>query len=325
MKKQLLSSVLTISMSVAAFGQQWVNFPSGSTVEWVNINDLDVTGNQITVEALVSVHDMFSGQRNIISKHSGYLDCNYLLRPDLFAITTDTGLLIVSNPVTLCQDTVYHLAATYDGSIGKYYVNGILVASQSWTGNLAQNNLFTAIGNRYALLNEQFTGYIDELRIWNITRTDSELAANFYDLPNPTAQPGLMAYYKFDGNYTNVQGNINWDGSPTGTLLSLAINPNFYGVLSSSCSPVSGINESFSPAVEIYPNPCNGNFSVNLAELPSSTVHLIIYNLTGEIVFEKLITSVKTEINLSNYANGMYFVQLQNKGKSSFSKIIVSR
>jgi hypothetical protein len=36
------------------------------------------------------------------------------------------------------------------------------------------------------------------------------------DLTNPTMQLGLLAYYKFEGNYTNLQGNAAWNGIPVG-------------------------------------------------------------------------------------------------------------
>ena len=64
---------------------------------------------------------------------------------------------------------------------------------------------------------ENFKGNIDEVRIWNIARTQQEieLFANFL---LPTTQPGLLAYYKFDNNYINIQGNPVFNGTPQGTL-----------------------------------------------------------------------------------------------------------
>jgi hypothetical protein len=40
---------------------------------------------------------------------------------------------------------------------------------------------------------------------------------NMNDLPNPNTQNGLLAYYKFNGDYINVQGNAAYDGIPQGT------------------------------------------------------------------------------------------------------------
>jgi hypothetical protein len=317
MKKYLFTTALAVSITTIVLGQQWVNFPTGSVTEWVNINDLDVPGDSITVEALVSVHDIVSANRDIISKHSGTLDCNYLFRPNLFGISTTAGFLNLANPVTLCQDTVYHLAATYDGSIAKYYVNGIAVDSQNWTGNLTVNNLNAGIGNRFAMLDEQFTGYIDELRIWNVARTASQIGANFYNLPNPTTQAGLLAYYKFNGNYNNIQGNAAWNGTPTGSLLSLSTNPYFYGAVPSSCSPVTGIFEnSFSPAIQIFPNPftSSATFTFNI-ESELQNLQLKIFDVIGREVSQRKLQIPETTLERGNLPSGIYFYRVTAEGK----------
>jgi gliding motility-associated-like protein len=36
-------------------------------------------------------------------------------------------------------------------------------------------------------------------------------------LPNPIGQAGLLAYYEFNGNYVNSQGNLRWNGTKVGT------------------------------------------------------------------------------------------------------------
>jgi gliding motility-associated-like protein len=64
---------------------------------------------------------------------------------------------------------------------------------------------------------ENFKGNIDEVRIWNVARTEQEIQLNMNFLI-PTTQPGLLAYYKFNNNYLNSQGNAAFDGVPQGTL-----------------------------------------------------------------------------------------------------------
>ena len=63
----------------------------GSGQKWVNIGDVDVTGNQITVEAFVRRQN----NMNIVSKHDGTDDCNYLLRPNSFQISTSEDLSLI--------------------------------------------------------------------------------------------------------------------------------------------------------------------------------------------------------------------------------------
>ena len=187
----------------------------GAGARYVDIGDLDITGSQITVEAIIRKSN--TTVSNIISKHTGAADANYLFRPTLFGITTTAGFFFCTNPITLPINEWYHIAATYDGSLIKYYVNGCKVNELPATGDLVQNNLITAIGARPAntVPVEHFRGNIDEVRIWNIVRTEVEIQQNMNFLL-PTTQPGLQAYYKFNNNYLNSQGNAAFNGTPQG-------------------------------------------------------------------------------------------------------------
>lgn len=189
---------------------QNLSLPAGTN--WVSCGDIDVNGNQITVEAMV----YYTGGVNIISKHTGPPNVNYLLRPGTFEITTSSGFSSMANPYTLTPNQWYHLAGTYDGTTVKYYVNGCLVVQKAWTGNLVVNNYATAIGNQSNCQCEPFTGDIDEVRIWDIARTQVQIQANMTNLPNPTTTPNLLAYYQFNGNYINNQGNAAFNGTPVG-------------------------------------------------------------------------------------------------------------
>lgn len=196
------------------------SFYAPGPTNWVSVGDLDVPGDQLTVEALI----YYTGASvNIVSKHTNPSDVNYLLRIGSFEITTTLGFAafsgVASAGVTLVPNKMYHVAATYDGAMLKYYVNGCLTGQMPWTGTMIQSNLITAIGNQSSCQCEQFTGYIDEVRIWNVARTQAEISANMINLPTPTTQPGLQGYWKFDGNYINQQGNTAFDGVAVGAPL----------------------------------------------------------------------------------------------------------
>lgn len=184
-----------------------------SSIQWVNCGDLDVTGNQLTVEALIH---MTGPSVDIVSKHTDPSNVNYLLRPGGFEITTTSGYTSVGNSVPLLQNVTYHVAATYDGATVRYYVNGCETGSTPWSGNMVTSNLLTAIGQQSQCQCEQFIGYIDEVRIWNVARTAAELQANMNALLSPTTQPGLLAYYQLDGNAINIQGDPTWNGTEQG-------------------------------------------------------------------------------------------------------------
>ncbi len=238
-------SLLFLFMSLCfialdGFGQQSLYIPGG--VNYVGIGDLDVTGTQITVEAVVT----YNGGTNIVSKHTDPTNVNYLMRPGSAEITTTNGYVNAVTGFPLVQGQCYHLAFTYNGTSLDYYVNGCLASSTPHTGALVQNNLITAIGDQSSCQCESWIGYIDEVRIWNVARTQAEIQANMTNLPNPTTQIGLLAYYQFSGNYVNVQGNPAYNGVPVGAP-QLQVNP--------ACQ---NIDLSFQNSVTVTDVSCNG-------------------------------------------------------------------
>jgi gliding motility-associated-like protein len=221
MKQLTCFKLFTIATCILTFlfihGSKAQSLYMPAATNWVSVGDLDVPGDQLTVEALI----YYTGASvDIVSKHTDPSNVNYLLRIGSFEITTTSGFAAFSGAaaagVTIQPNKMYHVAATYDGTMLKYYVNGCLTGQMPWTGMMIQSNLVTAIGNMSTCQCEQFLGYIDEVRIWNVARTQTEITTNMLNLPSPTTQPGLLAYYKFDGSYVNLQGNTAFDGVPVG-------------------------------------------------------------------------------------------------------------
>lgn len=218
------STVLKLSFLLAiifssyySFSQNSLNTFPAPTLRWLAIGDLDVGGTQLTVEALYK-RGANGNIQNIISKHLDPSNVNYLLRANNFQITTSSGFKVVTSPIPVVNNVWYHIAATYDGASIKLFINGCLVADSAHTGTIVTNDLISAIGTRAASPGtDHFRGSIDELRVWNVVRTQPQILQNMNNLPNPTTQTGLLAYYKFDGNYLNLQGNATHDGIPQGT------------------------------------------------------------------------------------------------------------
>ncbi len=100
---------------------------------------------------------------------------------------------ILNGPGSLPQDQWSHVAATYNGSTLRLYVNGVQVTSQSRTGNLLTTSLPLRIGgNTYA--SEFFQGRIDDVRIYNRALLATEIQSDMNTpLPEPAALPSLFA------------------------------------------------------------------------------------------------------------------------------------
>lgn len=80
-----------------------------------------------------------------------------------------------------------HVAVSYDGSNVKFYINGILDKSVSYTGNL----VFTS--NPFLIGKEKggypFKGRIDEVKIWNYALSDSDIKDDYNSAAGPTCTP----------------------------------------------------------------------------------------------------------------------------------------
>ena len=59
-------------------------------------------------------------------------------------------------------------------------------------------------------------------------------------------------------------------------------------------------------SITVYPNPSNGLFTLSGLEMDSQ---FEIYNVIGEKVFVKTVSSSKTEINITMQPNGIYFIK----------------
>jgi len=211
---------------------------------YMSVGDLDVTGNQITVEAVFNRTTPYVGgylyAGDLVSKHTGPVNVNYLLRPSDAEITTDDGVYHITPPVCDIQlNKTYHVAMVYDGAILKFYRNGVLLSQTPVTGNLFQNDINTEIGYYQAqTYNENFIGYINEVKIWNVARTQAQIQANMNGpLPSPSTQTGLLAYYQFS-SLTNQQGNAAWDGTLSGAASINQTNPMCPFVLDNDCCPI---------------------------------------------------------------------------------------
>jgi len=223
----------------------WLGLPSQPS--FVSIGDLDVPGNQLTVEAEINRTTPYTGgflyAGDIVSKHKDPVNVNYLLRPSDAEITTEDGVYHITPPVCDIQlNKTYHVAMVYDGTTLKFYRNGFLLSQVAASGNLFQNDFLTGIGFcQYQPYVENFIGYINEVRIWNVARTQAQIQAYMNGpLPTPASQTGLLAYYIFN-DLTNKQGNASWNGILNGSAAINQTNPKCPFVANNDCcTPIAG-------------------------------------------------------------------------------------
>lgn len=240
----------------------WLNLPNQPS--FVRIGDLDITGNQLTVEASFVRTAPWAGtdllQGDLVSKHEDPNDCNYLLRPGSAEITTTNGYFKTPTICAIELNKTYHAAMVYDGTTLKFYRNGFLMSQIPASGNLIQNDWLTQIGLYFnQITQENFIGYINEVRIWNVARSQSQIQTYMnQSLPSPQTTTGLLAYYTFD-NLLNKQGNSAWDGALGGSASINQTNPNCTFVIDSCAIMLTPCNNLQKIDFSFQQNMCSPN------------------------------------------------------------------
>ncbi len=111
-----------------------------------------------------------------------------------------------------------------------------------------------------------------------------------------------------------------WNAEGTGGTFSID-NVNFIG----SSTLLTGINEKEETSVRLFPNPTtNGIVTLDIANLSGKTA-ITVYDIIGNNIFSTETSSAQQLIDLSNQANGSYFVSIKNAKEVITKKIIVNK
>ncbi|MFH1000292.1 MAG: T9SS type A sorting domain-containing protein, partial [Bacteroidota bacterium] len=72
----------------------------------------------------------------------------------------------------------------------------------------------------------------------------------------------------------------------------------------------------------LYPNPSNGRFYMELGSFVYFNAKIEVFNLLGMKVYETIARDFKTEIDLSEYKQGVYYLRINNGTNTITQKII---
>lgn len=192
-----------------------------------NDTSVQITGSNITLEATIKFtsfqSDAASG--NIINKQNSTSDSGYTLRAGgdgiiNFAIGSGAWHELNTPTNTITTNVWYHIVATYDGGFMKIYLDGSEVASNSVPGiSITNNSSNLYIGNWALTGNKHINATIDEVRIWNVTKSSTDLIESG-NCELDGDETGLLAYYQFN------QGMYDTDNSAITTLNDNSSNNN---------------------------------------------------------------------------------------------------
>ena len=239
MKTRFIGIAISCFLSLSAQAQIVQNALSfdgtNDYVDCGNNASVQITGNQITLEAWIFPTSWKSlvWQGNIIAKEQNGFgnDNGYMLRTGnngSLNLTLGSGSWseLISATNTLSLNTWQHVAGTYDGSYLRLYVNGNVVDSMAANINISNSSSTLFIGDNGSGA-RHFPGTVDEVRIWNIARTRSEIQARMNDelCGNET---GLVLNYKMNqglaGGTNAITTLLDDTGVNNGTLYNFTLS-----------------------------------------------------------------------------------------------------
>ncbi len=145
--------------------------------------------------------------------------------------TVTSGVLLVTAPTPLRANTPYHIAATYDGAVGRLYVNGVQVATGTQAGSLtgydASHGL--AIGDDAGFSGRAFAGTVEQVAVYSHTLNASQVAKHY-----GAAYPPAVDWTTFHADAQRT----GWNARET-QLTALNVNAGSFGLLATL--PVDGL------------------------------------------------------------------------------------
>jgi len=120
---------------------------------------------------------------------------------------TNGNWAVYTSQGSLTLNQLTHIAATYDGSEMRLYLNGQLDGSVSYVGTPILNTEPVNIGR---ILNAYtgFAGQIDDVRIWNTARTQTQIQSNL-NTQLTGNEAGLAGYWNFDQASNAVADDVS--------------------------------------------------------------------------------------------------------------------
>lgn len=339
MKKLLLIPLTLSLLNFGLFSQNQNNALDFRNNNYVNINNIapDVANlNSFTIEFWIRfdaqetpVYSAFYGanvsnyKNKIVIRLSGPVDGVQSKAVVLLQSATKEYLI---GGHTIGDNRCHHIAFTYDNKSCTLYVDGILDATANHDIEFQSSDVHS-LGQEYDNSpmgpSDFYNGEMDEFRIWNYAKTQTEIQdGNNHELTGN--EPGLLVYFDFNqgianGNNTSITSLENKASSHNGTLVNFDLNNSTSNFIKEAC-PIATLgidnNETLNH-IEIGPNPTDGLININN---PNNLSAINIKNTLGQIVLQPKPSNV---INIGDLPRACYFMQvIDNKGNSKTIKII---
>jgi hypothetical protein len=327
MKKILLLFAATISSLSASIAQtdssafyvipvgfataQYITSPITPTLQFTS---------EFTLECWVFIVNSNSQEIHLIESYSGNSG-GYVLRIGqngaILAYAMGASQPSLSGLSNVFTNQWNHLAATYSTATGelKVFLNGVQDGA-STPGNAIYNNAAVLkIGARGDDSDINSPIYMDEVRMWNVARTEAQIAASMNECLVGN-EAGLVLYYDFENDVATTVTDKTTNGN-NGTIVSNG-TPYVDGAFSCQPSSASTIDLT-SNELTLFPNPTTGLVSIQFEGTASHLIQEIrVINAVGECVQ----TETSFSFSIAHLPAGIYLLNVQTTEGMSIQRII---
>ena len=180
----------------------------------------------------------------------------------------------------------HHVALTYDQATLRIYIDGVLAADKNWSGQDGSAVSPLYIGRDETTTAHYFDGSLDDVRVWAVTRTQSQIQGAM-SIQLAGTETGLRGYWKLNNSLVDSTVNGNTLTNVSGVTFQTNDLP-FFGLPASISGTISGTNL---PAgtIRVLATPTSGGAPVSvllsvpgaytIASLPSGEA----YNITAYV------------------------------------------
>jgi hypothetical protein len=292
---------------------------SGSALSmecWVKVNAFKTLSPYIT-----SIIGMETGS-NIALLRAG--DIGQAANRLQFVLQVGTVSQKLSSTTTLATNTWYHVAATFDGTAMRIYLNGVQDCILNVTGSAVANAPFS-MGRTYEdarILN----GSLDEVRVWTRALSATEILANRCQVA--TTATGLAGLWRLNEGTGTTAGDTSPANRPA-TLLNM-VAADWSTTVPTACATATATLGGLTTAsgLQVVPseNPVAGRQAeVEIRGVAGQSVSLQVLNNVGQVVLTKEVkaASMAERVALElPQAAGLYVLRASTAGGAATAKLL---
>ncbi len=252
--------------------------------------------------------------------------------------------LIISTENVIPKKEWSHIAVSFEGKNAVIYINGekveqIVLSKANGKAVISQNkNLLIGNSNNF----QNFDGQIDEIRFWNVDRTQTQIKENMNYNVN-VKEKGLVGYWKFNENEGTISFDetsnhhhanlINFNAETSWVDSNVEINKKEETLRKANNDL---INEQNLILFQNAPNPMKTNTMIKFQVKKSATCELNVYNAKGEKIVKLFKDQVQNNeiVTVSwngknsegrEVAAGFYLYKINTEGYSCTKKLIIMK